>query len=500
MKEKQKYKLEQPMKRLNWTKIQTQRLKENSFWVKANEEKFASDDVFQMLVENFSTKAVKTKFGESKTTNDETTGGVKKKALKELKFLDDKQAQNLNILLRSLKADAAEICRWLIECDMDKLTLNSLEQFDKALPEDTVLGQYQQLKENIEELDPSEQFLVVVSKIKGLRKRIRGLIFKHKFPEQQEEIKCALVAGTQACLDVRKSDKFQKLLEVLLLVGNFMNSGSSNLEGSIGFDIKFLPKFYGTKANDNRRTLLHLVAQIISEKHPYITNFYEDFAAFLEPASKIDQATITKGLNDIKVNINHVDLDLRNASKQQRADQPNDKFAQTMETFAKEAQARFETLECMHQKMNEAYKELADFLAIEQSKYPLGELFTDLRAFTQQYQQCVDENQKLRETEEKIRRAEEERKQREQEKAARKCQKEKLMQTKVNGDEMGDTGVMDNLLEALQSGKLFEVSANGGPTPPHRVRRAQRDGRHGVGDFKRIVHKPPTRAVLQEVQ
>ena len=81
-----------------------------------------------------------------------------------------------------------------------------------------------------------------MSKIKGLRKRIRSLIFKHKFPEQQEEIKVSLVAGTQACLDVRKSDKFQKLLEVLLLVGNFMNSGSSNLEGSIGFDIKFLPK------------------------------------------------------------------------------------------------------------------------------------------------------------------------------------------------------------------------------------------------------------------
>lgn len=69
----------------------------------------------------------------------------------------------LDILLRSLKADANEICRWLIECDMDKLTLNSLEQFDKALPEDNILGQYQQLKENIEELDPSEQFLVVVS-------------------------------------------------------------------------------------------------------------------------------------------------------------------------------------------------------------------------------------------------------------------------------------------------------------------------------------------------
>jgi hypothetical protein len=58
----------------------------------------------------------------------------------------------------------------------------------------------------------------------------------------QEEVKVDLVAGTQACIDVRNSEKFQKLLEILLLVGNFLNSGSSNLEATIGFDMKFLPK------------------------------------------------------------------------------------------------------------------------------------------------------------------------------------------------------------------------------------------------------------------
>ena len=41
---------------INWNKIQTQRLKENSFWVKANEEKYAHDDICQILIDNFSTK------------------------------------------------------------------------------------------------------------------------------------------------------------------------------------------------------------------------------------------------------------------------------------------------------------------------------------------------------------------------------------------------------------------------------------------------------------
>ena len=83
-----------------------------------------------------------------------------------------------------------------------------------------------------------------MSQIKGVRKRIRSLIFKCKFPEQQDEIRIDLVAGTQACIDVRNSEKFQKLLEVFLLVGNFLNSGSNSLEGSLGFDMKYLPKVF----------------------------------------------------------------------------------------------------------------------------------------------------------------------------------------------------------------------------------------------------------------
>lgn len=78
-----------------------------------------------------------------------------------------------------------------------------------------------------------------ISQLKGLRKRIKSLIFKSKFSDQFKEIKDDLAAGIESCEDVKKSEKFQKLLEVFLLVGNFLNSGSNSLEGSIGFDMKF---------------------------------------------------------------------------------------------------------------------------------------------------------------------------------------------------------------------------------------------------------------------
>ena len=158
----------------------------------------------------------------------------------------------------------------------------------------------------------------------------------------------------------------------------------------------------------------------------------------------------------MKTNINNLDLDLKNLRIASKS--CSDKYYETMETFLKEVKTRYETLECMFNKMNDAYKDLVDFYALDVAKYTPGEFFGDLKQFCAQFQQCDVENRRLREAEEKQKRCEEERAQREKEKQARLNQRAKLMQqtsTNRNG-ERSDTGVMDNLLEALQNGQFFE--------------------------------------------
>ena len=53
-------------------------------------------------------------------------------------------------------------------------------------------------------------------------------------------------------MQVRRSHKFGKILELILLMGNIMNTGSRN-EQSVGFDISYLPKLSNTKDRDNKR-------------------------------------------------------------------------------------------------------------------------------------------------------------------------------------------------------------------------------------------------------
>ena len=87
MKTKKSFQPETMMKRLNWTQLKANVIKENSFWVEADEGKFESPDLFTRLMATFGQKKSK------KLLNVEIDKPQKK--VKDLKVLDTKSAQNL---------------------------------------------------------------------------------------------------------------------------------------------------------------------------------------------------------------------------------------------------------------------------------------------------------------------------------------------------------------------------------------------------------------------
>lgn len=80
-----------------------------------------------------------------------------------------------------------------------------------------------------------------MSSVKLLRPRLNGILFKLTFEEQVNNIRPDIMNVTFACEEVKKGEGFSKLLELVLLVGNYMNSGSRNAQ-TFGFNIAFLAK------------------------------------------------------------------------------------------------------------------------------------------------------------------------------------------------------------------------------------------------------------------
>lgn len=397
------------------------------------------------------------------TTEKNLNMGTLKK-VKELKVLDGKVAQNISILLNgSLKhMDYDDIRKALLRCDENVLTESVTEQLIQYLPPAEQLKKLGEYKDKYKDLTEAEQFCVKMSEVKRLLPRLKSLSFKHHYVEMVQDTKPDIVAATAACEEVKKSKKFARILELILLMGNYMNSGSKN-GGVFAFEINFLTKLTGTKDVNNRQTLIHYIAEIIETKWPDLLNFYDEMP-HIDRASRVSLDSIQKTLKQMDNSIKNLKTDLENNRIPQSDD---DKFIDVMDQFAKDAREQCDVMQKMFKKMESLYNEIAEYYAFDKQKYTLEEFFTDLKKFKEDFIQAKNDNQKEREMEEKKEKLRLAKLKQEQDKEERNRRKLIDMNPTQNQE-----GVMDSLLEALSTGSAF--GKNDKRKRGHRIAGAER--------------------------
>ncbi|XP_054887040.1 protein diaphanous homolog 2-like isoform X5 [Poeciliopsis prolifica] len=464
------YKPETVMKRVNWSKIVPQEMAENCFWIKVKEEKFENPDLFAQLSLCFSSQS-KVK----KDVSDETDDRVPqfKKKAKELRILDAKTAQNLSIFLGSFRLPYEEIRDIVLEVDEERLSESLIQNLIKNLPEQKELSALAELKGEYEELVESEQFGIVMSSVKLLRPRLNGILFKLTFEEQVNNIRPDIMNVTFACEEVKKSEGFRKLLEFVLLVGNYMNAGSRNAQ-TFGFNISFLCKLRDTKSISHNTTLLHFLAEKCEENHPEILKFPDELE-HVESASKVSAEILKGSLTTMEKQIERLENDIENFPK---TDDPQDKFVEKMSGFSKHSREQYEKLSTMHKNMQKLYESIGSYFAFDPHSVSVEDFFGELANFRFLFMEAMKENHKKREMEEKIKRAKLAKEKAEREKQERQQKKKQLIDMNKEGDE---TGVMDSLMEALQSGAAFR---------DRRKRAPRNDNRRAALERSRSRHNP----------
>ncbi|XP_036396699.1 protein diaphanous homolog 3-like [Megalops cyprinoides] len=441
---KKEFKPEISMRRLNWSKIRPQEMSESCFWVVANEDKYENADLLAKLAHTFgSQKLAKAKKEEEELEEKRSI----KKRIKELKVLDPKIAQNLSIFLGSFRMPYQEIRRIVLEVDEEQLTEPMIQNLVKHLPEQEQLNALVKYKSDYANLSEPEQFGVVMSSVKRLRPRLNSILFKLQFEEQVNNIRPDIMAVNAACEEVRKSRSFGRLLELVLLMGNYMNAGSRNAQ-SYGFDLSSLCKLKDTKSADQKQTLLHFLAETCEERFPEVLKFPEDLQ-HVDRASRVSAESLERSLKQMERQLAQLEKDLETFSC---PDDAQDMFVTKMSSFALHAREQYQKLLIMHSNMGTLYQNMMQYFAIDPKKTSVEEFFTDLSNFRSMFTQAVRENTRRREAEEKQRRARAAKEKAEREKQERQQKKKRLLEVNAENDE---TGVMDSLLEALQSGAAF---------------------------------------------
>ncbi|XP_073750575.1 protein diaphanous homolog 3 isoform X4 [Callorhinus ursinus] len=452
LKPKKEFKPETSMRRLNWLKIRPHEMTENCFWIKANENKYENVDLLCKLENTFCCQQK-----ERREEEDFEEKKAVKKKIKELKFLDSKIAQNLSIFLSSFRVPYEEIKMMILEVDETQLAESMIQNLIKHLPDQEQLSSLSQFKSDYNNLCEPEQFAVVMSNVKRLRPRLSAILFKLQFEEQVNNIKPDTMAVSTACEEIKQSKSFRKLLELVLLMGNYMNAGSRNAQ-TFGFNLSSLCKLKDTKSTDQKTTLLHFLVEVCEEKYPDILNFVDDLE-HLDKASKVSVETLEKNLKQMGRQLQQLEKDLETFPPPEDL---HDKFVTKMSSFVISAKEQYEKLFKLHENMEKSYQSMLGYYAIDVKKMSVEDFLNDLNNFRTTFMQARKENVKKREAEEREKRAQIAKELAEKERLERQQKKKRLLEMKTEGDE---TGVMDSLLEALQSGAAFRDRRKRTPKP-----------------------------------
>ncbi|KAJ9562802.1 hypothetical protein OSB04_007962 [Centaurea solstitialis] len=173
-----------------------------------------------------------------------------------VQIIDSKKAQNLSILLKALNVTTNEVCDALKEGN--ELPVELIQTLLKMAPTGEEELKLRLYNGDLSRLGTAERFLKRLVEIPFAFKRLESLLFMCTLQDEEEIIKESFQTLEAACVQLRKSRLFLKLLEAVLKTGNRMNDGT--FRGSAqAFKLDTLLKLSDVKGVDGKTTLLHFV-------------------------------------------------------------------------------------------------------------------------------------------------------------------------------------------------------------------------------------------------
>lgn len=370
---------EVPMKKLNWQTIMPNKISRNSFWVMCNEETLATKDIFDDLSAHFSTKpsvySVEGSFNTKKVV---------------LHVLQQNQAQNILISLGMLlkRRSHQQIKQSILSCDTSVLTLNSIQQLIKYFPEPDQLKQLQEIKNAGNELPQVEELVCTLGGVLNLVPRLHCMNFKLSAAENIEDAKSDITFGIAACEEVKSSRKFAKILELILLFGNYMNSSAATVVQFYAFELSSLNKLQDTKAAGNKQTLLHHLVGTITKHFPDLLNVCDEVSN-VDKAVCISLENISESVHHLTVSLDVLKSTLNDSAVPQSVD---DRFTEVMGGLLDQYTDQIQELNVKKDILENHFKELGEFFTFCIHENPIEVFFSGIKKFKESFIQAINDN------------------------------------------------------------------------------------------------------------
>uniref|UniRef100_A0A8C0KP99 Formin like 3 n=1 Tax=Canis lupus dingo TaxID=286419 RepID=A0A8C0KP99_CANLU len=369
----------------NWTALKPNQISGTVF-SELDDEKILEDLDLDKFEELFKTKAQGPALdlicSKSKTAQ---------KAASKVTLLEANRAKNLAITLRKAGRSAEEICRAIHTFDLQTLPVDFVECLMRFLPTEAevkLLRQYERERQPLDELAAEDRFMLLFSKVERLTQRMAGMAFLGNFQDNLQMLTPQLNAIIAASASVKSSQKLKQMLEIILALGNYMNSSK---RGAVyGFKLQSLDLLLDTKSTDRKMTLLHFIALTVKEKYPDLANFWHELH-FVEKAAAVSLENV---LLDVKELGRGMELIRRECSIHDNT---------VLRNFLSTNEGKLDKLQRDAKTAEEAYNAVVRYFGESPKTTPPSVFFPVFVRFIRSYKEAEQENEARKKQEEVMR-------------------------------------------------------------------------------------------------
>ncbi|CAG0922360.1 unnamed protein product [Notodromas monacha] len=259
----------------------------------------------------------------------------------------------------------------------------------KILPEMDEVEMLKSFDGDKAKLGNAEKFLLQILAVPSYKLRVESMLLKQEFASQMETLEPAINAIIGAADELKSSRRLQDILYMILIAGNFLNSGGYAGDAA-GVKMTSLQKLTDIRANKPGMTLIHYIVMECEKKNKDLLKLPDEFGC-LEEASKISIAQLTSDIQNLDGRVKRISQQLKNTS-------PPDLQSQ-MAQFISIAEQELDGLNLDLQALERVRIELGEFFCEDPAIFKLEDCFKIFQNFIQKFKQSIQENEKRRDQE-----------------------------------------------------------------------------------------------------
>ncbi|ELR12882.1 Ankyrin repeat containing protein [Acanthamoeba castellanii str. Neff] len=343
------------LKRFNWIKVPPGKLKK-SMWVQAEK------NTKGIVLEN---KTLESLFflptGKEKEEEAKNPKG-------QVSIINIQRANNVGILLCRFPISHSEIRKSILACDEKVLSLDMARSLVRLAPTKDEIEMIQQYKGDKDKLGAAEKFFLEMMVIPRLAERLACFVYKGEFATRYEELRIDIKECNVAMHELRTSNKLRRIMEVVLVLGNFMNRAYGYNGQGQGYTTDSLIKLVDTKSTikvKGRSTyhLLHHLIQYLERVKVELLGWREEMPhirdGHMERMNEtIRQVTVIReGLAQVEEEIKH-----------HKGSKATDPFGKVMSDFFEEAKEQLDKLNEDVTQMKKRYENLCAYFGEDPAK------------------------------------------------------------------------------------------------------------------------------------